>query len=65
MTWQSDRPYGRLLTKFELRIQALPRDHNDTAAIIEALDELDAIGMLETIAAAIENTIPNVRVDLE
>jgi hypothetical protein len=64
MTWKSDRPYGRLFTMFQLRIEALPQSDADTVRIVDAIDELEVVESLEALARRIEERLPDVRVEV-
>lgn len=60
----SDRPHGLLFTKFELRIEAVPRDDAEVERLAEALEELDVEESLAAVARRIEAAIPEVRVEV-
>lgn len=60
----SERPHGRLFTKFELRIEAVPKDDAEIERLVEQLDELDVEESLAAVARRIEDAIPEVRVEV-
>lgn len=64
MTHQSERPYGPLFAKYELRVEAVTTDDRDVEALAEALDKLDVEESLAAVARRIEDALPRVRVEI-
>lgn len=64
MTHVSTRPHGRLFTKYEVRIEALPADDSEIDRLSDALDEINVEESLAAVARRIEDAIPDVRVEV-
>lgn len=58
------RPHGRLFMKYELRIEATPRDDADVDRLVEQLEDLDIEESLAAVSRRIEDAIPDVRVEV-
>ena len=62
--FESERPHGRLFVKYELRIEALPKDDEDIERLADLLGDLDVDESLAAVARRIEEAMPEVRVEI-
>ena len=60
----SERPHGRLFTRFEIRIEAVPQSDEDIERLSNQLDEIGVDESLAAVARRIEEAIPDVRVEV-
>lgn len=61
----SDRPYGPLFMKYELRIEAVTRDDAHIEDLADRLEALDIEESMSAVARRIEEAIPDVRVEVK